>query len=416
MKTNLHVKTREMKANLTMRRRAGILCGLGTTFLLLLIGQSCSAATVTWDGGGDGRSWNDAVNWSNDRVPGVTDNVVLPASTATNVFYRGTQPSPRSLRNNGTLRIAGNGAVGNAALTVSGSLTNFGTIILESSDSSYNETLTVGGILRNNANGVIQVNQGSGGGRYLYANVANEGTLNVTNGTELYCYGAGRTFDQQAGTVNGAGKFVWSDGWFSYAGGSVTGAVYVRDGVLEVAEAAANSSIYCSGNTTLIANWAEGVTVWVQGNSWYGNAILTTSEGAINAGTIRLESAHSSYQSALSIGGFDFLNAPTGVIDVNTGTGGPRSISGHFINQGLVDATDYYVDIFGVYESAGGRTLGNARLQSASVSVTASPDQPTTLDLWGNTTLLTDNLPNTVLWVHGNSGGGSHATLTATLA
>ena len=236
--------------------------------------------------------------------------------------------------------------------------------------------------------------------------------MNVASGTELYCYGAGRTFDQQAGSVNGAGKLVWASGWFTFGGGTVTGAVYVLDGVLDVAETAGASTIYSAGNTTLMGNWAEGVTVWVQGNSWYSHATLTTSEGAVNVGTIRLESAHGGYQSAISIGGFDFWNASTGVIEVNTGSGGSRGISGNFINEGLVNATNYPVDISGAYEAAGGRIEGNGRLQSASVSVTASPAQPTTLDLWGNTELLTDNLPNTVLWVHGNYSG-SDATLTA---
>ena len=146
------------------------------------------AATVTWDGGGDGRYWNNATNWSNDRVPGVTDSVILPAASATNVIYRGTQPSVRSLLNSGTLRINGSGAGSHAALTVSGSLTNAGTILLESSDGGYNDTLTVGGTLVNVTNGVIQVNEGSGGGRYLYASVVNRGAVNVASGTELYCY------------------------------------------------------------------------------------------------------------------------------------------------------------------------------------------------------------------------------------
>src|SRR5262249_34712185 len=42
--------------------------------------------------------------------------------------------------------------------------------------------------------------------------------------------------------------------------------------------------------------------------------------------------------------------------------------------------------------------------------VTASPASPTTLVLHGSTTLLTDNLSNTTLWVQGSAGG--NATLT----
>jgi len=64
--------------------------------LLFFAALPLQAATITWDGGGDGRSWSNPTNWSGDRVPGVTDNVVLPATTATNVIYHGSQPSPRT--------------------------------------------------------------------------------------------------------------------------------------------------------------------------------------------------------------------------------------------------------------------------------------------------------------------------------
>ena len=38
--------------------------------LFLLTSPLLLAQTVTWDGGGDGVSWHDPLNWSNDSVPG----------------------------------------------------------------------------------------------------------------------------------------------------------------------------------------------------------------------------------------------------------------------------------------------------------------------------------------------------------
>ena len=37
----------------------------------------CSAATITWDGGGDGVTWHDAANWSGNVLPSPTDDAVL---------------------------------------------------------------------------------------------------------------------------------------------------------------------------------------------------------------------------------------------------------------------------------------------------------------------------------------------------
>lgn len=51
--------------------------------VLLLIGiylvfhSSGQAATITWDGGGDGTSWNQTVNWAGDVLPGSNDDVVI---------------------------------------------------------------------------------------------------------------------------------------------------------------------------------------------------------------------------------------------------------------------------------------------------------------------------------------------------
>src|SRR5438034_1123617 len=36
-------------------------------------------AAVNWDGGGDGVTWNDPINWSNNSLPGASDDVSLPA-------------------------------------------------------------------------------------------------------------------------------------------------------------------------------------------------------------------------------------------------------------------------------------------------------------------------------------------------
>ena len=44
---------------------------------LLCFWGSAEATLVYWDGGGDGLSWDDPVNWSTDAAPGITDDVIL---------------------------------------------------------------------------------------------------------------------------------------------------------------------------------------------------------------------------------------------------------------------------------------------------------------------------------------------------
>ncbi len=34
-------------------------------------------ATINWDGGGDGTTWEDNLNWVGDALPGAADDVVI---------------------------------------------------------------------------------------------------------------------------------------------------------------------------------------------------------------------------------------------------------------------------------------------------------------------------------------------------
>ena len=52
------------------------------------------AATVSWDGGGDGVSWSDPLNWSGDALPGAADAVVVSGSFAgTTIVHGGASTS-----------------------------------------------------------------------------------------------------------------------------------------------------------------------------------------------------------------------------------------------------------------------------------------------------------------------------------
>ena len=46
-------------------------------YLAVCLGTPAFGATVTWDGGGDGTSWTDSLNWDPNGEPGAMDDVVI---------------------------------------------------------------------------------------------------------------------------------------------------------------------------------------------------------------------------------------------------------------------------------------------------------------------------------------------------
>jgi hypothetical protein len=73
-------------------------------FALLALSPIASAATKTWDGGGDGVSWTNAANWSGDTLPAAGDDVVINvAGTNATINYTTSSLTLRSLQCEETL-------------------------------------------------------------------------------------------------------------------------------------------------------------------------------------------------------------------------------------------------------------------------------------------------------------------------
>ena len=68
-----------------------------------------------------------------------------------------------------------------------------------------------------------------------------------------------------------------------------------------------------------------------------GTATLTAAAGFSNAGTITLQTTFSNFQSDLTVTSGTLTNAAAGVINVNAGTGGLRSVSLNLTNNGTVN-------------------------------------------------------------------------------
>ena len=65
--------------------------------VLAAFASSVPAQTISWDGGGDGVSWSDPLNWAGEAIPGATNDVVIniPLNAAvvsgSNVIIRSVQ-------------------------------------------------------------------------------------------------------------------------------------------------------------------------------------------------------------------------------------------------------------------------------------------------------------------------------------
>ncbi|MCP5525553.1 MAG: hypothetical protein H7A47_01935 [Verrucomicrobiales bacterium] len=111
-----------------VRRRPGLCRGGRAGWLSALLAcLSLQAGTITWDGGGDGASWNDPLNWSGDTLPGQTDDAVIDVPGDPTIVLSGSV-NVRSLNCeeafelSGSLRLYGGNSTINGATTLTGSL------------------------------------------------------------------------------------------------------------------------------------------------------------------------------------------------------------------------------------------------------------------------------------------------------
>ena len=152
--------------------------------------------------------------------------------------------------------------------------------------------------------------------------------------------------------------------------------------------------------------------------------------GLSNDGTILLQSPNTSYSDTLATGSGTFTNAADGTIQVISGSGGPRAITGNLTNLGainvgagmtlavnnpstaatFVNKGQVTVDPAGLmyvsptYNAAGGTITGPGYVYNGTLLVTASTavtdHNPRRRH---RRPLATNNLPNTTIWVQGNA-------------
>jgi len=370
--------------------------------------------------------------------------------TPTTIILRGTSTLATDNLANVTLWVEGISWGGNARLTVAGDATNEGTILLESGESwiwSSDLAIASGAALSNMASGIIEVESGSGGERSIAGEVVNFGSINVGAGTRLDLKGVDAntppTLLQADGAINATGQVVLHGGTFDFLGGVVTGAFYVNNSSLDVASTVTTAStVFVTGASSLVDNASPAVTLAVQGDALGGSATLTAIDGATNAGTLLLASADSwIYDSNLAVAsGAALVNLPTGVIEVDAGSGGQRTAKGELINfgtitvsantrldvkgldantppellqvDGTIHAAGQFVLDGGRFDFLGGTLTGAFNVNSAQVEVAATVSAASTVIVTGASSLIDNASPFVTLWVQGDQPSGS-ATFTA---
>ena len=91
-------------------------------------------AAIAWDGGGDGTTWNDPLNWDSNAVPSVNDDVTIPDTAAAEILVDPPGASVRSIQSDEFLRVEGNITLADPSVFSAGLVLGGGHIIDGSGD------------------------------------------------------------------------------------------------------------------------------------------------------------------------------------------------------------------------------------------------------------------------------------------
>ncbi|MGF1635410.1 MAG: hypothetical protein ACFCVE_16310 [Phycisphaerae bacterium] len=390
-------------------------------------------AAVSWDGGGDGVSWSDPLNWSGDVLPVAADDVTIDTAGTVRVLQNRTVNSLNVVA--GTLEIQGNGGFGNIGLTVSEGGTNAGTIDLTSSGSGWSPVLRVNGGTFNST-GSLLATSGTGGNRVveLAAGVTfdHTGSIDVADSRTLFLTGSGTvnlggtvalgdssgldidgaslTFDTTA--TQGAGSVLFTDAdAFDYVGGSHDGYFEVWFSAVTLSAADAPVELTAKRDTTLLAMDDANFTYEVQGNGSIGAVTATLADGMSIDGTIELTSSGSGWTAQLALPAGNVTLGTTGLLDVQAGTGGARRVllgqaagdAGSFTNNGSIAIAA------GSYLNVDGAEADDTFTNNAPLTIGAGGTLEVTLETFNQAGTITHPAGN--VWFDGgvlNYTGGSN--------
>jgi fibronectin-binding autotransporter adhesin len=264
----------------------------------------------------------------------------------------------------------------NTVLNAGTGFTSRGTINLFSSSSTFS-TLSVNGTFTNDAGGILNVQLGSGGGRFITTNelinrgtinvdanasfnqtsgiLTNEGSLNIAPGTTLNFSGSGTlAFNQNGGSLNNSGTFLSVGETFNVNGGAISGNdLAIQGGAFNVSNPSVAFGAEFFGTVGYSGDMGPAQRIDVFANGSF-NTVLNAGAGFTSRGTINLFSSSSTF-STLSVNG-TFTNDAGGILNVQLGSGGGRFITtNELINRGTinVDANASFNQTSGILTNEG---------------------------------------------------------------
>ncbi|YCM46201.1 CARDB domain-containing protein [Verrucomicrobiaceae bacterium 227] len=209
------------------------LCLINTSLL--------TAATVNWDGGGDGTSWTDAANWVGDVLPADGDDVVIdvaanPVIQVANALTLRSLNSEEDITFAGNLTLTGGTSVIKATtfsarkITISGGATaRFPTLTSLVHTTSLTVTLQIDGAGSSlEFPNVTSIQGPTGISRNLYLSALNGGRIDLPLATEVVsgavtftADGAGSLIDLDALTTFTGDLYYSNSGFHALNGGSI---------------------------------------------------------------------------------------------------------------------------------------------------------------------------------------------------
>lgn len=259
-----------------------------------------------------------------------------------------------------TIWIRADGRVSSTVVTAPDGFTNAGVLRIEAVNAGYTAGFHSGsnGLL-NLPGGRIWIRPGAGGPRPLTGPLLNQGTLDadqtftlgpagtthrnageftIAAGQTLTFPGASQRFIQEAGNLRVLGSLQLDDDTFRYAGGQVEGSLLLSDSRLELpASAGPTGTFLFRGNGVLTGSVPAQVRVVLEGSGAGNNGLLTLPSGLVNAGRLTLLTRNSTYSAQVNSTAAPLIIAPSGILEILPGTGGPRRIQAVLVNRGLLD-------------------------------------------------------------------------------
>ena len=299
--------------------------------LVILFLFTLSLSAQNWDGGGDGHSWNDALNWDNDQVPATGVNVEINA----NATIDGTAPNTPArvkIGANKTVVLDLDLSIGDGTIAEHGLIIG-NKAILTLGSAGTNRTFNIN--TPNNKDAVAIFNN--------VTDAASPASLNILNGTTLNI----GTCDDALNLTSTNGAFTLiNDGTINVTNATNNGinhqdGTFINNGTLNINSPSITKGIrYQSGADSLVNNGTITITEPMDDGLEIGEIDF------INNGTIDItvvSTATVANNGLVVITGGDFLNGAMGIVNADGGvSSNARTIvneDGSITNEGVINVT-----------------------------------------------------------------------------